>query len=300
LSKKSAKQRIFKTHVILGGYKIPPKKQCPLNTQARKNYKDLVPKSEIFYAAFMFKTIWILVSLVFIPQLLSAEELYGIIIGKYAHIRNQPTVVNTQVVTKAYQGTALKILDKTQKETSIESLSGHWYKVRLIEEQIEGWVFDKYVALEGSIDLQEYFNLVLGGLYYFRPELNETIQEVKTKISKPQAFTHLPKHGTRFLNYIGYFLMAQGDALAFPVLIEFMNPDYKDENSKDANYAFTWEILERLTPNVLITNNYKSFKYWWEHNWSTIKLDVPAYKLATIFKKIQENEDRSYRNLLAE
>jgi len=237
---------------------------------------------------------------IFIPSHLFADTLAGMIVGKYANIRTIPSVVNSRIITKAYHGTAVKILDKTEKKTQIGKIEGYWFKVELIEEGNQGWVFDKYVAFEGDPNIPLYIHKVISSFYYYRADLDDTLALIKKILSKPNAFNQLKKYNPRFLNYLGYRLMAEKNSLAFPLLIAFMDPSHQKENEQDANYIFTWELLERLTPRVLITNNYKSFRRWWQRNWGTIRIDIPAYEMATLFRKIQENENRAYRKLSME
>lgn len=231
------------------------------------------------------------------PFSVHAEILSGIIYGKYANIRNIPSVINSRIVTRVNRGTLLKILEKTQEKTVIENIEGYWFKVEIIEEGIEGWVFDKYVALEGTPLIEEYIKGMGSSLYYYRSDLDDELADIKKNLNRGHAFETLKKYNSRFLNYLGYKLLIERNALALPLLIAFMDPAYQEENSKDANYVFTWELLERLTPQVLITNTYKSFRYWWEKNWGTAAINIPSYEMAIIFKKIQENENRVYRQL---
>ncbi len=230
----------------------------------------------------------------------NAETPGGIIIGKFANIRDLPTVINSKIIRSAYKGTALKILDKTAEKIKIGEVEGHWYKVELIEEGDEGWIFDKYVALEGDPQIAQYFQWVISSLYYYRSDLNELYEEIKDDVSPKNALDQLKKYNPRFLNYIAYRLLAERNALAMPVLIAFMDPVHKEKNSEDANYLFTWEILERLIPKVLITNDYQSFRYWWQRNYGSAGGDLfslATHELATIFKKIHENENRVYRKV---
>ncbi|MBI3019611.1 MAG: SH3 domain-containing protein [Deltaproteobacteria bacterium] len=227
-----------------------------------------------------------------------AQALTGVIIEKYANVRNAPSVTNSTIITKVFKGSAVKILDKTTEKIKIGELEGHWYKIELLENGEEGWVFDKYVALEGDSRIQEFIQFVTSSLYYYRPNLDEQLKEIKRVVSQKNAFEELKKYNPRFLNYIGYHLIAEKNAMAFPVLITFMNPDFKEENSKDANYLFTWELLERLTPKVLITSNFKSFEYWWHKNYDSAVIDLPPHEIALIFKKIQDNENKVYRKLI--
>jgi len=227
-----------------------------------------------------------------------ASSLSGIIIGKYANVRNLPTVVNTRIITRAYKGTAITILDRSKEQTKVGELQGYWLKIDLLEKGIQGWVFDKYIALEGDSRIDDYIRTVVKSLYYYRPEIDLQLAKIKKSVSKPNALVQLKKSNTRFLNYIGYRLLAERNTLAFPALIAFMNPEFEKTNSKDANYLFTWELLEKITPYVFITNTYKSFRYWWQRGWGRIKITIPSYEMAAIFKKIQENENKVYRKVL--
>ncbi len=243
--------------------------------------------------------------IVFLCSILSAsyghaETSGGIIIGKFANVRDLPTVINSKIIRTAYKGTALKILDKTAQMIKIGDVEGHWYKVELIEEGEQGWIFDQYVALEGDPQIAQYFQWVTSSLYYYRSDLDELYEEIKDDVSLKNTLDPLKKYKPRFLNYIAYRLLAERNALAIPVLIAFMDPAHKEKNSEDANYLFTWEILERLTPKVLITNDYRSFRYWWQRNYGSAENDfltLPTYELATIFKKIHENENQVYRKV---
>ena len=231
-------------------------------------------------------------------SLISAQTLTGVIIEKYANVRNAPSVTNSTIVTKAFKGSAVKILDKTTEKIKIGELEGFWYKIELLDNGEQGWVFDKYVAFEGDNRIQEFIQFVASSLYYYRSNLDEQLKEIKRVVSQKNALEELKKYNPRFLNYMGYHLLAEKNVLAFPVLITFMHPDFKEENSKDANYLFTWELLARLTPKVLITNTFKSFEYWWQRNYDSAHLDLPSYEIALIFKKIQDNENRVYRKLI--
>ena len=230
--------------------------------------------------------------------MISAQTLTGVIIEKYANVRNAPSVTNSTIVTKAFKGSAVKILDKTTEKIKIGELEGFWYKIELLDNGEQGWVFDKYVAFEGDNRIQEFIQFVASSLYYYRSNLDEQLKEIKRVVSQKNALEELKKYNPRFLNYMGYHLLAEKNVLAFPVLITFMHPDFKEENSKDANYLFTWELLARLTPKVLITNTFKSFEYWWQRNYDSAHLDLPSYEIALIFKKIQDNENRVYRKLI--
>lgn len=247
------------------------------------------------------KTFW---KLLFVPAFLfcfssaHAQALTGVIIEKYANVRNAPSTINSTIITKAFKGGAVKILDKTTEKIKIGELEGYWYKIELLENGEQGWVFDRYVAFESDSRIQEFIQFVTSSLYYYRPNLDEQLKEIKRVVSRKNALEELKKYNPRFLNYIGYHLIAEKNALAFPVLIAFMHPDFKEENSKDANYLFTWELLERLTPKALITNNFKSFEYWWQRNYDSAQIDLPSYEIALIFKKIQDNENRVYRKLI--
>lgn len=233
----------------------------------------------------------------FAAQTLFAEAAGGAIIGKYANVRDLPTVIGSKIVQVAYKGTALKIIDKTKEKTKIGDVEGYWYKVELIEEGLQGWLFEKYIAFEGDTQITDYLRWVVSSLYYYRADLDEQYEEIKDDLSLKNAIDQLKAYKPRFLNYIAYRLLAEKNPLAIPVLIAFVDPAYKDQNSKDANYLFTWEILERLTPDALITNNYQSFRYWWQRNYGSVEIALPTYELATIFKKIHENENRAYRKL---
>ena len=226
-----------------------------------------------------------------------AQTLTGVIIEKYANIRNAPSVINSTIVTKAFKGSAVKILDKTTEKMKSGELEGYWYKVEILETADQGGVFDKYVAFESDKRIEDFIQFVASSLYYYRPNLDEQLKEIKQGVSRKNALEELKKYNPRFLNYMGYHLLAEKNALAFPVLITFMHPDFKEENSKDASYLFTWELLARLTPKVLITNNFKSFEYWWQRNYESAQIDIPFYEIALIFKKIQDNENRVYRKL---
>lgn len=226
-----------------------------------------------------------------------AEAAGGIIIGKYANVRDLPTVFNSKIIQIAYKGTALKILNKTTEKTKIGEVEGYWYKVELIEEGSQGWLFDKYVALEGDPQITEYFRWVVSSLYYYRSDLDEQYEDIADNLKPKNALDQLKDYKPRFLNYIAYRLLAERNPLAIPLLIAFMNPAYKENNSKDANYLFTWEILERLTPTVLVTNDYRSFSYWWQRNYDSVKIDLHSYELTTIFKRIHENENQAYRKI---
>ncbi len=225
-----------------------------------------------------------------------AEE-GGIIQERYANIRSLPSVFNSEILTKALRGTALKILDKSQEKTQIADIEGYWLKIELIENGLQGWVFEKYVAREGSPQIHEYIRWVLSHLYYYRSDLESQISQIKKTVTKDRLFDSLKSFSPRFLNYVGYWLLAERNELALPILISFMDPDYEAGNQSDANYLFTWEILERLTPKVLITNNYKSFKFWWQKNWATASIQIPSYEMSLIFKKIHDNENRVYRGI---
>ncbi len=227
-----------------------------------------------------------------------AQTLTGIIIEKYANVRTAPSVTNSTIIMKAFKGSAVKILDKTTEKIKIGELEGFWCKIELLENGEQGWVFDKYVAFEGDKRIEEFIKFVTSSFYYYRPNLDEQLKEIKRVINRKNALEELKRFNPRFLNYIGYHLLAEKNALAFPVLITFMHPDFKEENSKDANYTFTWELLARLTPQVLITNNFKSFEYWWQKNYGSAQIDLPTYEIALIFKKIQDNENRVYRKLI--
>lgn len=231
------------------------------------------------------------------PLALMAEESGGMIVGKYANVRDLPTVFNSKIIQIAYKGTALKILDKTTEKTKIGEVEGYWYKVKLLEEGTEGWLFDQYVAFEGDLKISEYLRWVVSSLYYYRSDLNEQYEDIIDDVGSKNALDQLKEYKPRFLNYIAYRLLAEKNPLAIPVLIAFMNPAYKETHSKDANYLFTWEILERLTPSVLITNDYRSFSYWWKQNYGSVRIALPGYELATIFKKIHENENQAYRKV---
>lgn len=227
-----------------------------------------------------------------------AQALTGVIIEKYANVRNAPSVTNSTIITRVFKGSAVKILDKTTEKMKSGELEGYWYKIELLENGEQGWVFDKYVAFEEDSRIQDFIQFVASSLYYYRSNLDEQLKEIKRVISRKNALEELKKYNPRFLNYIGYHLIAEKNALAFPVLIMFMHPDFKEENSKDANYLFTWELLERLTPKVLITNNFKSFEYWWQKNYDSAEVSLPTYEIALIFKKIQDNENKIYRKLV--
>ena len=234
----------------------------------------------------------------FYCSLIHAQALTGVIIEKYANIRTAPSITNSTIITKAFKGSALKILDKTTEKMKSGELEGFWYKIELLENGEQGWVFDKYVAFEGDKRIEEFIQFVASSLYYYRPNLDEQLKEIKRVVSRKNALEELKKYNPRFLNYIGYHLIAEKNGLAFPVLITFMHPDFKEENSKDANYLFTWELLQRLIPQALITNNFKSFEYWWQKNYDSVQIDLPPYEIALIFKKIQDNENRIYRKLI--
>lgn len=227
----------------------------------------------------------------------AAEETFGVIAGVYANVRSKPNASDSVVVHRATQGTALKILEKAPESIKIENLEGHWAKVYLIEEKLEGWVFDQYIAAEKSPFPNEYIRKILGGLYYYRSELTDQVEQIKKQVSLKNALTELRRYDTRFLNYIGYYLLSEKNLLAIPAFIVFLDPVYEKENKKDANYFFTWELLQRLTPSVLITNNFESYKFWWERYHDRIHLELPAYEFVTIFKKIKKNETNAYRSL---
>lgn len=232
------------------------------------------------------------------PFLFAKGEKGGIIFGRYGNLRTHPTVINSQVITKLYKGTALYILDKTPEKVKIGEIEGFWYKIKVLDTNQEGWIFDQYIIFEGDPNIRNYIESVLSSLYYFKEDLRDEIDHIKESVSPANALEKLKNHKPRFLNYIGYYLLAEKNVLAFPVLIMFMNPAYQNDHIKDANYEFTWELLERLTPKVFIRNDFKNFSSWWQKNYGTAQIDIADYELANIFKKIQDNENRIYRNLL--
>ena len=240
------------------------------------------------------KKILVLCFLLLTPLAL-AENLTGIIVGRYANLRSAPNVINSTILTKAFRGTTLKILDKQTEKVTIGEIEGYWYQVELIESAEKGWLLDKYIALEGDPQIQDYIKSITASLYYYRSNLDDQLKEIKKNLTRKNALEQLKNYSPRFLNYMGYHLLAEKNVLSIPVLITFMNPEFSKENSQDANYNFTWELLERLTPNTLITSNYQSFLYWWQKYHESIEISLPWYDLATIFKKIQDNENRVYR-----
>lgn len=235
--------------------------------------------------------------LLFWSSFLFGNDSGGIIIGRYANLRSQPTVIDSNLIARLYKGTAIHILDKTSQKVKIGDIEGYWYKIKAIETGQTGWIFEQYMARSGDIQVQQYIEAVLSSLYYYREELNEQLQDIKSNVPSKNALEKLKNYNSRFLNYIGYHLLAEKNRLAVAVLIMFMNPSYQKTNNQDANYSLTWEILEKLTPKVLITNDYKSFSYWWQKNYDSAEIFIVDYELANLFKKIQDNENRVYRNL---
>ncbi len=222
----------------------------------------------------------------------------GIILSPYANLRTQPSVTGSSVVAKIYKGTAVKVIEKNPEKIKIGAIEGQWVKVEILDSGQTGWLFDQYIALEGDPQIQAYIQSVLSSLYYYRENIGEQVSEIKKMLGKKTALEKMKNYNPRFLNYVGYYLLAEKNPLAFPALITFMDPTYQEENSKDANYNFTWELLARITPRSFVTNTYKTYSLWWQKNHESAQIDIHWYEIANIFRKIQDNENKVYRKLL--
>ena len=159
----------------------------------------------------------------------------GMVAGKYAHLRSLPTVVQSPIIMKVYRGTTVKILDKTPQKIHVGEISGYWYKVELIEEGQTGWILDRYIVEEGHPQTHAYIQWVLSSLYFYRSDLDSDLEKISKTMNKPSAFQQLASYPPRFLNYLGYHLLAQRNPLAIPFLIAFMNPAHQDLNQRDTN-----------------------------------------------------------------
>lgn len=141
---------------------------------------------------------------------------------------------------------------------------------------------------------------IVKNLYFYRPGLENSINSI-SKTPPDLIMDNLKDINTRSLNYIGYHFLAAKDKRAIPTLIEFMNPEYKKENELDANYYFTWTMLQLVISDQFVVSSksendwYNEFKKWWQENGKNFNLALEESKLNSIFQEIKSNEDKLYR-----
>lgn len=142
---------------------------------------------------------------------------------------------------------------------------------------------------------------VLNTLYFYRPNLTKSLETI-SKLPPESVLDNLEKVNPRSLNYLGYHLLAAKDKRAIPLLIEFMNPKYKNENQADANYKETWTLLQMMISDQFVISNkdenlwYGQFKTWWQTNGKNFNLALEDSALNSIFQNIKTNEDKAYKN----
>lgn len=143
-------------------------------------------------------------------------------------------------------------------------------------------------------------NDVVKNLYFYRPGIENSINSI-SKISPDLFFSNLQNINPRSLNYIGYYFLTERDKRAIPTLIEFMNPDYKKDNESDANYNFTWTMLQMIITDQFVVLSkdentwYSEFKKWWQENGKNFNLALEDSALKSILQEIKNNEDKLYR-----
>lgn len=157
-----------------------------------------------------------------------------------------------------------------------------------------------------SINAKDYIGPTVTNLYFYRVGLEKNMAAI-TQEPPSKTFNVIKEFNSRDLNYIGYHLLSKGDKRAIPVLIEFMNPSFKKQNKEDANYNFTWTLLQMITGDqfVITANKEKSsnleqqwfqqYKDWWDKEAEDFKLTAEDSTLVSIFENVKSNEDRAYR-----
>jgi len=64
--------------------------------------------------------------------------------GDYVRIRTGPSL-EYRIITKVNRCTKATVLDKGEKKVKIEQKDNYWYKIRVTETGIEGWIFGAYL-----------------------------------------------------------------------------------------------------------------------------------------------------------
>lgn len=142
---------------------------------------------------------------------------------------------------------------------------------------------------------------LLDNLYFYRGRV-EKIASKLSELTNEKVLEEIKNVGHANLNYLGLHLLVKKDKRAIPVFIEFMNPNFKNENKNDPNYIFTWTLLEILIGDRFIISSsneniwYDEYKKWWDENGENYKLTLDDQKISLIFSTIKENEDRKYRS----
>ncbi len=231
----------------------------------------------------------------FVPYLSSAEIVFSKKWGEQIPVREKPVTYSSSIVATIETATPIIVLEKTSQKINIGNIEDYWYRIRITATSQEGWVFGAYLFQEGNPQLKEFAQFIASNLYYHLPLQGEVMKGIKENRNK--VFTYLkslPSEKKRFLNYYAYQFFLDKDALAIPLLIEFMNPADEKHNGQDANYQDTWIYLNKILP-VFLPSQYEAYKEWWLKANHSGSLTVNDQVLMEIFTQIRKNEDALYR-----
>jgi hypothetical protein len=231
-------------------------------------------------------------------HLLNQESLLlpvkAVIFSKDIRLRASPSTDNAKVVDVLPFGTPVTIVERSKEKVSLMNHSGHWFRVTTSSNK-EGWVFGKFLVSEQAPELRDETDKILKGLWFSRPQLPVVVKQMKTtpynKVK--EALTHVKPTA---LNYIAYHLLAEQNANALPVLIEFMSPQNKGQNAKDPNYSLNWEILSRLAPNQLIEPTYDAFTKFWQEKGSSYTFPMSRADVFALLVRVKQAEDKTFRH----